>query len=149
MTFTGAYHDAEIAKWKENGREGVPPVFTAKDDTDNGYLAAVSMILWSLQDARRSGRNDPSQQPEVVALFGTHNSDTMNAIADQLKRRGLTTRSKAKSKQSILGTIVVKEDIARRIAFGQLYGESICHMFTRWMAGRLREEICRNERRLD
>jgi proline dehydrogenase len=67
----------------------------------------MGRILDAVQ--QRDGR-----QGDVLSLFGSHNSETVQTIKDALIRRKLATIDGDR--------LIVKKDVAKRISFGQLYG---------------------------
>lgn len=96
----------------------VPPVWTAKADTDARYNAGVRALIAAVrEDVARGG------QPALGVLFGTHNWESAGLIVDELVRQGLAVQVGGGG-----GVVAVGDEVAERVTLGQLYGAS-CFCF--------------------
>ncbi|EIW65190.1 FAD-linked oxidoreductase [Trametes versicolor FP-101664 SS1] len=90
----------------------VPPVWTAKADTDARYNAGVRALVAAVrEDVARGG------QLGLGVLFGTHNWESAGLIVDELVRQGLAVKVEGEG-----GVVAVGDEVAERVTLGQLYG---------------------------
>ncbi|KAH9850565.1 FAD-linked oxidoreductase [Lenzites betulinus] len=90
----------------------VPPVWTAKADTDARYNACVRTLVEAVREDVVGGT---AGRPAIGLLFGTHNWESAGLILDELVRQGLA--------ESVGGGVVsVRDEVAERVTLGQLYG---------------------------
>lgn len=109
----GAYHDAELEAWRAGGRIGPCPVYEEREGTDASYHQGVSSVLDALQEKVAT-----KSSPEILALFGTHNKDTVEKVCKAAQEKDMASSS-ANTKN-----ITFRSDVGKRVAFGQLYGKS-------------------------
>lgn len=124
----GAYHDAELEAWRSGGRVGPCPVYEERDGTDASYHQGVTSILAAVQETIGA-----KASPELLALFGTHNKDTVERVCQAAQARDMVGSSSPTST-----TLSFKEDVAKRVAFGQLYGMN--DGLTSWIATNVRSQ---------
>ncbi|KAH7922394.1 FAD-linked oxidoreductase [Leucogyrophana mollusca] len=112
-----------------------PPVWPTKPETDACYNACAALLLSAIESDVPAIKSNPStttthDTPSLGVLFGTHNRDSCDLILDGLVQRRLAVRS------STDGTLRIPEEVAERVAFGQLYGMS--DSLTNYIAGKTR-----------
>ncbi|KZT68814.1 FAD-linked oxidoreductase [Daedalea quercina L-15889] len=88
-----------------------PPVWLTKADTDACYNACAAVLL---DDVSKDVRREVSS---VGVLFGTHNWKSVDDILERMEKLGL-----AKRIGGVDGPLYVPDEVAERIALGQLYG---------------------------
>lgn len=98
----------------------VPPVWTAKADTDARYNAGVRALVAAVREDVAAARGG---QLGLGVLFGTHNWESAGLIVDELVRQGLAVEVEGEG-----GVVEVGDEVAERVTLGQLYG-ALCFRF--------------------
>ncbi|KAG6867968.1 hypothetical protein C0993_008929 [Termitomyces sp. T159_Od127] len=145
----GAYHPHEVAAHKarvarapslllssssepeeEEEPEGAH-VWLAKRETDACYDACVRVLVRAVrEDVRASaGAGGDARAPRLGVLFGTHNWASCDVILGELVRSGLAARGGAGGE-----LVVVPDEVAERVAIGQLYG--MCDDLTNYLVNK-------------
>ena len=92
-----------------------PPVWMTKAETDACYDACAALLLDEVRkDVGRAG------VPSVAVLFGTHNWKSVDGVLQGMEKRGMARRVEGPE-----GPLFVPDEVAERIALGQLYGARI------------------------
>jgi len=110
----GAYHESETREHEVHGKMTIspdilPPVWGSKKDTDTCYDACANVLLDSIAEDMEQG------SWTIATLFGTHNWTSADVILDGLVSRGL-------AKKDDQDRVVIGDQVAERVTFGQLYG---------------------------
>lgn len=108
----------------------VPPVWTAKGETDTRYNTCVRVLLEAIHADVRVDRKGKSKNANgnttIGVLFGTHNWESAGLIVDELVRQQLGT-------PDANGVVSIGDAVAERVTMGQLYG--VCYTFFALCAG--------------
>jgi proline dehydrogenase len=84
----------------------------SKDETDKSYNGSIETILKALKS--QLDGPDPRLAPSVI--FGTHNTDSVEAVATNLEACGLARRAGS-------GKLQLEESALGKVGIAQLYGE--------------------------
>ncbi|GJN78922.1 hypothetical protein PLIIFM63780_002433 [Purpureocillium lilacinum] len=107
----GAYIKTEAERWRREGREGLGPVWDTKADTDASFNYGLEKALSVIhQQVQATGTT------QIGAIFATHNSHSIDLGIQLLEKYGLSKRMGESDK------LIVANEVAGSIAFGQLYG---------------------------
>ncbi|KIR58796.1 proline dehydrogenase [Cryptococcus bacillisporus CA1873] len=107
----GAYYLQERKKWLNEGRLGADPIWPNKAATDASYDGSISTILTTLSSQLKSSHPERA----LSVIFGTHNSESCDAICDELLKNGLAEKGTS-------GLIRLKKDVRGKVRIAQLYG---------------------------
>jgi len=107
----GAYFVQERQRWKDEGREGVDPIWPNKPATDTSYNNSINTILLTLTTQISS----PHPERALAVVFGTHNPESVDLIIDGLNKFGLATKAPS-------GRLKMRDDVMGRVFIAQLYG---------------------------
>ncbi|KIR99722.1 proline dehydrogenase [Cryptococcus deuterogattii 2001/935-1] len=107
----GAYYLQERKKWLNEGRPGADPIWPNKTATDASYDGSISTILTTLSAQLKSSHPERA----LSVIFGTHNSESCDAICDELLKNGLAEKGPS-------GLIRLKKDARGKVKIAQLYG---------------------------
>ncbi|PLB47634.1 FAD-linked oxidoreductase [Aspergillus steynii IBT 23096] len=124
----GAYIKTEGERWAKEGRQGPGPVWGTKAETDASFNYGIEKTLATVhKDIQGTGHS------KIGAIFATHNSQSIDLGIKLLETYGLANRRRDDEK------LVVSNEAAGSIAFGQLYGR-LCYSrmkddLTNWIAG--------------
>lgn len=89
-----------------------PPVWLTKAETDACYDACAALLLEEVRkDVARAA------VPSVGVLFGTHNWKSVDGVLQGMEKLGMARRIEGAE-----GPLFVPDEVAERIAIGQLYG---------------------------
>lgn len=109
----GAYIKTEGERWVKEGRQGSGPIWGTKAETDASYNYGIKKTLATVNThIQETGHS------KIGAIFATHNSNSIDIGIGLLEDYGLAKRRRGDSK------LIVSNEAAGSIAFGQIYGMS-------------------------
>ncbi|GLA18572.1 hypothetical protein AnigIFM62618_006222 [Aspergillus niger] len=111
----GAYIKTEGERWAKEGRKGPGPVWGSKAETDASFNYGIAKTL-----ATVSSQIQETGHSQIGAVFATHNSTSVDLGIRLLEEHGLAKR------RSSDGRLIVSNEAAGSISFGQIYGSAYC-----------------------
>ncbi|KAI9041792.1 putative amino-acid permease [Aspergillus affinis] len=109
----GAYIKTEGERWHKEVRQGPGPVWGTKAETDASYNYGIEKTLATVKKQIQKTGN-----PEIGAVFATHNFYSIDFGIRLLETHGLAKRRSGNDK------LIVSNEAAGSIAFGQIYGKT-------------------------
>lgn len=109
----GAYMVSEADRWARECKDGQGPIWSTKAETDASFNYGIERTLSRIADqVHKTGCS------KVGAVFATHNSNSID-LGIRLLEEYRLARYKSGD-----GKLIVSNEAAGSIAFGQIYGES-------------------------
>lgn len=115
----GAYMVTEAQRWEKEGRHGPGPIWSTKAETDASFNCGVEKAVSTIaEQIHETGHSN------VGAILATHNAISVEITLKLLEKYGLVTGKKED------GSLIVPNEVAGSISFGQIYGTLSSHSNT-------------------